>query len=160
MTYTLGGGIVLAIAFLGVAAQGSSSDEQAVAKLDTEFQAAVKVNDAQAMARIMHKDMILVLGNGSVNTREEQLQEARNKEWVYEHQEEDAGTQTVRVWGDTAVSENSLARSVNEERVADLKDWHITGFLTTWMALDPTDNPMLLRDVGTDNIYALTLETK
>jgi DNA-binding response OmpR family regulator len=64
------------------------------------------------------------------------------------------------VWGDTAVSENSLARSVNEERVADLKDWHITGFLTTWMALDPTDNPMLLRDVGTDNIYALTLETK
>ena len=64
------------------------------------------------------------------------------------------------VWGDTAVSENSLARSVNEERVADLKDWHITGFLTTWMALDPTDNPMLLRDVGTDDIYALTLETK
>jgi DNA-binding response OmpR family regulator len=64
------------------------------------------------------------------------------------------------VWGDTAVSENSLARSVNEERVADLKDWHITGFLTTCLALDPTDNPMLLRDVGTDDIYALTLETK
>jgi ketosteroid isomerase-like protein len=93
----------LAIAFLGVAAQGTSSDQQAVAKLDTDFQAAVKVNDAQAMARIMHKDMILVLGNGSINTREEQLEEARNKEFVYEHQEEDAGTQMVRVSGDTAV---------------------------------------------------------
>jgi ketosteroid isomerase-like protein len=103
VTHALGRSIVLAIAFLGVAAQGTSSDQQAVAKLDTDFQAAVKVNDAQAMARIMHKDMILVLGNGSINTREEQLEEARNKEFVYEHQEEDAGTQMVRVSGDTAV---------------------------------------------------------
>jgi ketosteroid isomerase-like protein len=103
VTYALGGCLVLAIAFLGVAAQGSSSDQQVVAKLDTDFQAAVKINDAQTMARIMHKDMILVLGNGKINTREEQLEEARNKEFVYEHQEEDAGTQTVRVWGDTAV---------------------------------------------------------
>jgi ketosteroid isomerase-like protein len=101
--YALGGALVLAIAFLGVAAHGAASDQQTVAKLDTEFQAAVKLNDAEAMARIMHKDMILVLGNGKINTREEQLEEARNKEFVYEHQEEDAGTQVVRVWGDTAV---------------------------------------------------------
>jgi DNA-binding winged helix-turn-helix (wHTH) protein/Tol biopolymer transport system component len=46
------------------------------------------------------------------------------------------------------------------ERVADLKDWRITGFFTFWMALDPTDAPMLLRDVGSDDIYALTLEEK
>jgi ketosteroid isomerase-like protein len=103
VTYALGGCLVLAIAFVGVAAQGASSDQQAVAKIDTDFQAAVKANDAEAMARIMHKDMILVLGNGTINTREEQLEEARNKEFVYEHQEEDGGTQTVRVWGDTAV---------------------------------------------------------
>jgi ketosteroid isomerase-like protein len=103
MTYALGGCVVLAVAFVGVAAQASSSDQQAVAKLDTEFQAAVKANDAEAMGRIMHRDMILVLGSGKINTREEQLEEARNKDFVYEHQEEDAGTQTVRVWGDTAV---------------------------------------------------------
>ncbi|HLY43802.1 MAG TPA: winged helix-turn-helix domain-containing protein [Terracidiphilus sp.] len=47
-----------------------------------------------------------------------------------------------------------------EELVADLKDWHLTGFFLTWMALDPTDAPLLLRDVGTDDIYALTLEEK
>jgi Tol biopolymer transport system component/DNA-binding winged helix-turn-helix (wHTH) protein len=46
------------------------------------------------------------------------------------------------------------------ERVADLKDWHITGLATYWMALDPTDAPLLLRDVGSDDIYALTLEEK
>ncbi len=46
------------------------------------------------------------------------------------------------------------------ERVADLKDWHITGFFSFWMALDPTDAPLLLRDVGSDDIYALTLEEK
>jgi len=47
-----------------------------------------------------------------------------------------------------------------EELVADLKGWHITGYFTTWMSLDPTDTPLLLRDVGTDDIYALTLEEK
>jgi Tol biopolymer transport system component/DNA-binding winged helix-turn-helix (wHTH) protein len=46
------------------------------------------------------------------------------------------------------------------ERVADLKDWHITGYYSFWMALDPTDTPLLLRDVGSDEIYALTLEEK
>jgi hypothetical protein len=45
----------------------------------------------------------------------------------------------------------------NAERTADLKDWHITGFFSFWMALDPTDAPLLLRDTGADDIYALTL---
>jgi ketosteroid isomerase-like protein len=103
VTYALRRCFVLTIAFLGVVAQGAASDQQVVAKLDTDFQAAVKANDAQAMARIMHKDMILILGDGRSNTREEQLEEARKKEFVYERQEEDAGTQTVRVSGDTAV---------------------------------------------------------
>lgn len=81
----------------------SESDRQAVAALDTEFQAAVKANDADTMARILHPEMVLVLGNGRINTREEQLQEARNRVIKYEHQEEDPETQTVRVFGDTAV---------------------------------------------------------
>ena len=46
------------------------------------------------------------------------------------------------------------------ERVVDLKGFRYTGAFTRWMGLDPTDTPMLLRDVGTDDIYALTLETK
>jgi Tol biopolymer transport system component len=48
----------------------------------------------------------------------------------------------------------------NAERVVDLKGFRYTGAFTLWMGLDPTDTPMLLRDVGTDDIYALTLEQK
>jgi hypothetical protein len=28
------------------------------------------------------------------------------------------------------------------------------------MSLDPTDSPLVLRDIGTNDIYALTLEQK
>ena len=47
-----------------------------------------------------------------------------------------------------------------EERVADLKDQHLTGYFAFSMSLDPTDAPLLLRDTGSDDIYALTLEEK
>ncbi len=35
-----------------------------------------------------------------------------------------------------------------------------TGTYTLWMGLDPADSPMMLRDVGSDDIYALTLEDR
>ncbi|HMI38193.1 MAG TPA: nuclear transport factor 2 family protein [Steroidobacteraceae bacterium] len=85
------------------AAPGTDKDRQAVAELDTAYQAAVKRNDAAAMARILHPQMMLVVGNGSVSTREDLLKSARDADASYEHQEEVPGTQTVRVWGDTAV---------------------------------------------------------
>jgi DNA-binding winged helix-turn-helix (wHTH) protein/Tol biopolymer transport system component len=46
------------------------------------------------------------------------------------------------------------------EQVVDLKDWHLTGWSGNWMDLDPSDAPMLLRDIGSDDIYALALEQK
>jgi Tol biopolymer transport system component/DNA-binding winged helix-turn-helix (wHTH) protein len=46
------------------------------------------------------------------------------------------------------------------ESVADLKGARYTGSYTLWMGLDPADAPMMLRDEGTDDIYALTLERK
>lgn len=86
-----------------VAGPSSEVDRRIVAALDTEFQAAVKRNDAETMARILHEDFVLVTGNGRTFTREELLQEATRREITYERQDEDAGTQSVRVWGDTAV---------------------------------------------------------
>jgi Tol biopolymer transport system component len=44
------------------------------------------------------------------------------------------------------------------QMVVDLKDFHLTGTLSLWLGLDPTDAPLLLRDVGTNDIYALRLE--
>jgi Tol biopolymer transport system component/DNA-binding winged helix-turn-helix (wHTH) protein len=50
------------------------------------------------------------------------------------------------------------------ELVADLKDWHAGGGavleLDPWMDLDPSNAPLLLRDTGTEDIYALTLDEK
>ena len=75
-------------------------DRAAVAALDTEYQAAVERNDAEGMARILHPEMILVVGRGAVFTREDLLRSARDEEFVYEHQVEEEGTQTVRLYGD------------------------------------------------------------
>lgn len=98
----LTGGLALAMASSSGEAV-TSDDQKAVAALDTEFQAAVKRNDAATMARILADDAILVTGRGAIFTCEQQLESARKQERRYERQEEEAGTQTVRVWGDTAV---------------------------------------------------------
>jgi hypothetical protein len=76
---------------------------QVVAELDTQFQSAVKINDASTMQKILHEEMVLVLGNGKVETCAEILKEARERQISYEKQDEDPGTQYVRVWQDTAV---------------------------------------------------------
>jgi hypothetical protein len=47
-----------------------------------------------------------------------------------------------------------------EERVVDLKGFRSTGAWGGWFGLDPEDTPLLIRDVGTADIYALTLEQK
>jgi ketosteroid isomerase-like protein len=78
-------------------------DRQIVESLDTEYQAAVKRNDVETMGRILHDDMVLVLGDGRTYTKAEILESARGKSIQYEYQDEDPGTQIVRVWGDTAV---------------------------------------------------------
>lgn len=78
-------------------------DQRIVAGLDIEFQAAVKRNDSETMSRILHESMVLVLGDGRTQTRAEILHSARDAEIQYEHQDEDPGTQIVRVWGGTAV---------------------------------------------------------
>ncbi|HKC17737.1 MAG TPA: nuclear transport factor 2 family protein [Steroidobacteraceae bacterium] len=96
---------VLAI-FAGLASAETPEpehDRQAVAELDSAYQAAVKRNDAAAMARILHPHMVLVVGSGGVSTGEDLLKSARDADAIYDHQEEVPGTQTVRVWGDTAV---------------------------------------------------------
>lgn len=84
------------------AAQAAESDDiAAVAALDTQYQAAVKANDAAGMAKILADDFILVIGNGSVSTKADLLKEAEDRIREYTHQED--SEQTVRVWGDTAV---------------------------------------------------------
>jgi ketosteroid isomerase-like protein len=80
----------------------ASSDEgKTAAELDTQYQAAVEKNDAATMDRILADDFVLVTGSGKTLVKADLLQEARSGRMVYERQ--DDSSQTVRVWGDTAV---------------------------------------------------------
>lgn len=89
---------------LSPASAGPEGDKRIVADLDTAYQAAVEINDAETMTKILHEDFILVVGVGTVYTREDLLRSAREKEFVYEKQVEEDGTQTVRLYGrDTAI---------------------------------------------------------
>ena len=46
------------------------------------------------------------------------------------------------------------------EQVADLKGVRQTGFRSGfWMGLTPDNSPLLLRDIGTEEIYSLDLST-
>jgi len=78
-----------------------ADDKKAIAALDTQYQAAVKVNDAATMDKILADDFILVTGSGKIYSKADLLEEARSGRVHYEHQEDTE--QTVRVWGDTAV---------------------------------------------------------
>jgi ketosteroid isomerase-like protein len=100
---TLGLLAVLCATVIPAACSTPDDDRRTVAQLDTEFQEAVKRNDATTISRILHEDMVLVLGDGRTFTKAQIVQAARDRSSEYEKQDEDPGTQIVRVWGDTAV---------------------------------------------------------
>ncbi len=80
---------------LGLAARTHASpedDSKAVAVLDSEFQQAVKRHDVATIERMLHEDMILVLGDGRRFTRQDIVQSAREKKIAYEQQDEAEGT--------------------------------------------------------------------
>jgi uncharacterized protein (TIGR02246 family) len=78
-------------------------DRATVAALDAAYQAAVKRNDADTMARILDEHFVLVVGNGQTYSREQLLEFTRAATYAYEQQDEEPGTQTVRMFGDTAI---------------------------------------------------------
>src|SRR5260370_7562202 len=93
--------IVLAVMTLvGRQVSAADDDRKAVAELDTEYQTAVKKNDAAMMDRILADDFVLVTASGKTYTKADFLNDARGGRTVYEHQEDTM--QTVRVWGDAA----------------------------------------------------------
>lgn len=60
------------------------------------------------------------------------LESARSKQIAYERQEEDAGTQVVRVWGDTAVVTARLwLKGVNEGAPFERRLWFSDTYVRT-----------------------------
>lgn len=118
---------------LATGSTGNRAEDRAtVATLDIAYQAAVKRNDAEAMDRILHEDFALVGGNGRVVTRQDILDGARSHAYVYEQQDEIAGTQAVRVWGDTAVVTALLwVKGMHEGRPFDRYVWFSDTYVRT-----------------------------
>ena len=115
------------------ASAGPDDDRRIVAELDTAYQAAVEINDAATMAKILHEDFTLVVGAGTVFTREDLLRSARDKEFVYEKQIEDEGTQTVRLYGrDTAIVTARLwLKGVHGQTPFDKRLWFSDTYVRT-----------------------------
>jgi len=125
---------VLAFPLFSTTSLNASTEEDArtVAALDTKYQAAVKANDAATMNQVLADDFVLVTGRGGVFSKADLLDSARKKEITYERQDEEPGTQKVRVWGNTAVVSALLwIKSVQRGKPADYKLWFSDTYVRT-----------------------------
>jgi ketosteroid isomerase-like protein len=118
----LGAAWAFCLSPVGSVAAPPSDDKAIVAALDTEYQAAVKNNDAATMDRILADDFILVNGRGKTFSKADLLGDARGNTTTYQHQEDTE--QTVRIWGDTAVVTALLwIKGTNNDGAFDYKLW-------------------------------------
>ena len=133
-TSMIGAALTAATLLSGSAACLASPEEDRaqIAALDTKYQEAVKRNDAQTMAEILHEDFTLVLGSGKTRNREDLLSEARSGRINYERQDEEPGTQVVRLWGDTAVVTALLwLKGVSEGKAFERRLWFSDTYVRT-----------------------------
>ena len=109
----------------------SASDiEKLIIDLDTQYQLAVKTNDAATMDRILADDFTLMTGGGKTYNKVDLLKDAREGKTVYEHQEDTQ--QTVRVWCDTAVITALLwEKGVTDGKAFDKKLWFSDVYIKT-----------------------------
>ena len=107
-----------------------TNDAEMIKALDTRYQAAVERNDAAEMDRILADDFVLVTGRGKSYTKRDLLDAARNKDVIYEHQED--SNQTVHVWGDTAVITALLwSKGTYQGQPFDRKLWFSDTYVRT-----------------------------
>jgi uncharacterized protein (TIGR02246 family) len=134
MHKTIIGGAAALTLMASPALADPADDIRTVAALDTAYQAAVERNDAAAMAAILHDDMILVLGDGSVHTGGDVVDWARTRRIDYEVQDEEPGTQTVRLYGPNTAIVTALLRArgvrSNGTRV-DVRLWFSDTYVRT-----------------------------
>ncbi len=125
--------IAILVVIAPIEADASPMDDaKEVAALDTQYQAAVKANDTIVVDRILADDFVLVTGRGVIATKADLLKEAREKQTIYEHQEEEKGSQKVRVWGDTAVVTALLwIKGVRDGKPIDYKLWFSDTYVRT-----------------------------
>jgi len=108
------------------------ADRDAVARIDRTYQEAVKRNDADTMKNIMHPDFQLVLGDGQRFGRDDLLNDARRCSFIYDLQDEEPNSQSVMVWGDTAiVTAKLLLKGTQEGKPFDRTLWFSDTYVRT-----------------------------
>lgn len=117
----------------GIAALAAPhADRDAVAQIDRNYQEAVKRNDADAMQKILHPDFLLVLGDGRRFGRADLLKDARRGRFIYELQDEVPDSQSVMVWGDTAIVTAKLRlKGLNDGKAFDRTLWFSDTYVRT-----------------------------
>jgi ketosteroid isomerase-like protein len=116
------GVITFAIGTITMMPAQTQTDRQTVADLDTQYQDAVRRNDAATMAKILADDFVLVSGIGKTSVKADFISEAHSGDYVYEGQED--SNRIVRVWGDTAVVTAKLwAKGTYKGKSFDYKVW-------------------------------------
>lgn len=117
----------------GIAALAAPhADRDAVAQIDRNYQDAVKRNDADAMQKILHPDFLLVLGDGRRFGRADLLKDARRGRFIYELQDEVPDSQSVMVWGDTAIVTAKLRlKGLNDGKAFDRTLWFSDTYVRT-----------------------------
>ena len=100
-------------------AGAADKDRDAILHLDDEYQAAVKVNDADTMARHLADNYALISSSGKFYTKADMLAEAKAGSVVYEIQ--DDTDRVVHLYGDTAV----LTGKLHEKGTQDGKPFDV-----------------------------------
>lgn len=107
-----------------------TDDAQIVSALDTKYQAAVRTHDVATMDAILADDFVLVTGRGRTYTKADLLQDARSQDVIYQQQEDTS--QTVRVWGNTAVVTALLrAKGTDKGKPFDYQLWFSDTYVRT-----------------------------
>jgi len=116
-----------------LAPAAAADDAKTVADLDTRFQLATKLNDAATIDDILHDDMVLVIGRGTVVTKKQLVDAAKERTTTWEQQDEEPGSQTVRLFGpDTAVVTAKLwLKGTTNGQAFDRKLWFSDTYVRT-----------------------------
>ncbi len=113
----------------------ASDDAQAIAAMDVAYQLAVERSDWQAMDRILHPGFVLVLGNGTVYSREQVIGSSKNRTIAYEKQALVPGTQTVRMYGKDTATVTALlwlkGKRNDTQASLDFKLWYTDTYVRT-----------------------------
>lgn len=125
--------VMLIAGLVGIAALAApNADRDTVAQIDRAYQEAVKRNDADTMKKILHPDFQLVLGDGRRFGRDDLLRDARRGRFVYELQDELPDSQSVIVWGDTAIVTAKLRlKGLNDGQPFDRTLWFSDTYVRT-----------------------------